>query len=163
MLSQTSSNVKTPGLANFISIIKNNGSRIKIPEGRFFPVRSWQPTKTHLVHYTCQEWTERKILVGFPAVFFFFCLHHSSLKCSMNCCPEPKDWISKHLASLADQVFPPCFIQISITKKLLKMQETRRSCRGSVVNKSDQEPWGCGFTPWPRSVSQGSGVAVAVV
>ena len=26
------------------------------------------------------------------------------------------------------------------------------SCRGSVVNKSEEEPWGCGFDPWPSSV-----------
>ena len=26
------------------------------------------------------------------------------------------------------------------------------SCRGSVVNGYDQEPWDCGFDPWPCSV-----------
>ena len=29
------------------------------------------------------------------------------------------------------------------------------SRRGSVVNESDQEPWGCRFSPWPRSVGWG--------
>ena len=28
-------------------------------------------------------------------------------------------------------------------------------------NKSNYYPWGCGFYPWPRSVGQGSGVAVS--
>ena len=32
---------------------------------------------------------------------------------------------------------------------------------GSVVNRSDWEPWGCGFNPWPRSVDWGSGIAVS--
>ena len=27
--------------------------------------------------------------------------------------------------------------------------------------KSDQEPWGCGFDPWPRSVGQGTSVPVS--
>ena len=27
-------------------------------------------------------------------------------------------------------------------------------------NKSDWEPWGCGFDPWPHSAGQGSGIAV---
>ena len=31
----------------------------------------------------------------------------------------------------------------------------------SVVNKSDQEPLGCGFNPWPCSVGWGSGVAMS--
>ena len=35
------------------------------------------------------------------------------------------------------------------------------SHRGTVVNKSDWEPWGCGFDPWSYSVGLGSGVAVS--
>ena len=30
-----------------------------------------------------------------------------------------------------------------------------------MVNKSDEEPWGCGFDPWPCSVGWGSGVALS--
>ena len=30
-----------------------------------------------------------------------------------------------------------------------------------MVNKSDWEPWGCGFDPWPCLVGWGSGVAVS--
>ena len=33
-----------------------------------------------------------------------------------------------------------------VTKKV------RSSRRGTVVNESDQEPWGCGFNPWPCSL-----------
>ena len=36
---------------------------------------------------------------------------------------------------------------------------SRSSHHGSVVNKSDQEPWGWGFYPWPHSVGWGSGIA----
>ena len=43
----------------------------------------------------------------------------------------------------------------------LKKSQVRSSHHGSVVNKSDQELRGCGFDPRPRSVSQGSGVAVS--
>ena len=32
---------------------------------------------------------------------------------------------------------------------------------GAVVNESDEEPWGCGFDPWPYSVGWGSGVAMS--
>ena len=35
------------------------------------------------------------------------------------------------------------------------------SRRGAVVNESDEEPWGCGFDPWPCSVGQGPGVAMS--
>ena len=38
---------------------------------------------------------------------------------------------------------------------------SRSSRRGSVVNKFDQEPWGCGFDPWPCSVGWGSDIAVS--
>ena len=31
-------------------------------------------------------------------------------------------------------------------------------CRG---NESDEDPLGCGFDPWPRSVGQGTSVAVS--
>ena len=37
----------------------------------------------------------------------------------------------------------------------------RSSCRGAVVNKSDWEPWGCGFDHWPCSVGYGSSIAVS--
>ena len=37
----------------------------------------------------------------------------------------------------------------------------RSSFRGAVVSESDQEPWGCGFNPWPCSVGWGPGVAVS--
>ena len=30
-----------------------------------------------------------------------------------------------------------------------------------MVNKSDQEPWGCGFSPWPCSVGYGSSISVS--
>ena len=30
-----------------------------------------------------------------------------------------------------------------------------------MVNESEEEPWGCGFDPWPRSVGRGSSVAVS--
>ena len=32
---------------------------------------------------------------------------------------------------------------------------------GAVVNKSDWEPWGCGFDPWPCSVGWGPSIAVS--
>ena len=35
------------------------------------------------------------------------------------------------------------------------------SPHGSVVNKSDEEPLGCGFDPWPCSGSWGSSVAMS--
>ena len=35
------------------------------------------------------------------------------------------------------------------------------SRHGSVVNELHRQPWGCGFSPWPRSVGQGSGVALS--
>ena len=41
----------------------------------------------------------------------------------------------------------------------LKYAQPRSSHRGSVINKSDKELWGCQFDPWPRSLGQGSGVA----
>ena len=28
-------------------------------------------------------------------------------------------------------------------------------------NKSEWEPWGCGFNPWPRLLGWGSGIAVS--
>ena len=33
--------------------------------------------------------------------------------------------------------------------------------RGTVVNESNSEPWGCGFDHWPCSVGWGSGIAVS--
>ena len=42
----------------------------------------------------------------------------------------------------------------------IKSNISRSSHRGSVVNESDWEPWGCGFDPWPCSVGWGSSVAV---
>ena len=38
--------------------------------------------------------------------------------------------------------------------------QSRSSCRGTVVNEADQEPWGCGFDPWPCPVGWGFSVAV---
>ena len=32
---------------------------------------------------------------------------------------------------------------------------------GSLVNKPNQDPWGSGFDPWPRSLGCGSGVAMS--
>ena len=40
----------------------------------------------------------------------------------------------------------------AIQSHLMKQEISRSSRRGSVVNESDWEPWGCGFGPWPCSV-----------
>ena len=37
-------------------------------------------------------------------------------------------------------------------KRLHLRKRFRSSCRGSVVNESNWEPWGCGFSLWPCSV-----------
>ena len=37
------------------------------------------------------------------------------------------------------------------------------SHRGAVETNPTREPRGCGFDPWPQSVSQGSGVAMSRV
>ena len=46
---------------------------------------------------------------------------------------------------------------------LLKRGMLVSSLCGLVVKEPDQDPWGCGFNPWPHSVGWEFGVALAVV
>ena len=48
-------------------------------------------------------------------------------------------------------------------QRIVKIQDSRSSRRGSVVNESDQEPLGFGFNPQPCSLGQGSGIAMSCV
>ena len=45
--------------------------------------------------------------------------------------------------------------------EVTKILKGGSSLCGSVVDKSNKKPWGCGFDPWPRSVGSGAGVAVS--
>ena len=51
----------------------------------------------------------------------------------------------------------PFTIKVKLVRALPLKSYLRSSLRGSGVNESDWEPWGCGFNPWPW----GSGIAMS--